>query len=246
MFWENNKKTFFVLWLACIVSSIIQTSLFLVNGLAGDLTLSKVLLENLFPVPIYGAIIFVGLWLAYKAGFCIAAPKGDLIRLILKPAFIVGTISASILFPIFLLIMSTTEMAAVTGHNLFSTPLNAFFLAITSGILGEIMFRLFLMTLLVWLKRKCFSIVHDDRFAVWVGIVLAGILFGVAHLPIIPALGLALTMSLVTKVIIINAVFGIIFGYMYWRYSLVTAILTHVVFDIVTYAIIRPLYLWLF
>jgi membrane protease YdiL (CAAX protease family) len=126
------------------------------------------------------------------------------------------------------------------------TPLNAFFISIHAGISEESVFRLFYTTLLVWLTRKCYSTIHDDRFAVWIGILLAGILFGAAHLPAISVLGLALTVPLAAKIIMFNATCGIFFGYMYWRYSLVTAMLTHIIVDIAIYTAILPLYLWLF
>lgn len=248
MFWKENRKTFFLLWLACVIGNIMQVFFSLKIGnfhLGKDILLQDLVLDQCINIIFYGILIFIGLWFATKVKFKILPRIRDFNCLVFKPAFIFGALCAVILFPSVIFIFNTIERSVCLGPTYMGTALDAFFISITAGILEETMFRLFLMSLLVWLQIKCFSLVRDDRFAVWVGIIVSGILFGLFHVPAAKILGIPLTTAFIIKEIGLGLACGGVFGYVYWRYSLVTAILTHTIFDIVFYVILRSLYLWI-
>lgn len=74
---------------------------------------------------------------------------------------------------------------------------------------------------------------------VWGAIVLAAILFGVGHLGVVSA-QLPLTPALVVRTVVLNAVAGGVFGWLFWKRSLEAAMIAHasghVVFTLAAWA----------
>jgi hypothetical protein len=96
------------------------------------------------------------------------------------------------------------------------------------GITEEILLRWGFMSLLVWLGWLMFnrSSPRPSRGVVWTAIILSAILFGVAHLPALAAL-VPLTTMLVIRTVLLNAIGGILFGWLFWRYNLEVAMVSH-------------------
>ena len=65
----------------------------------------------------------------------------------------------------------------------------------------------------------------------WVAIGVSAVLFGVGHLPAL-AQAVGLTPSLVVRTILLNAVAGGVFGWLYWRRSLEAAMIAHAAFHL--------------
>jgi membrane protease YdiL (CAAX protease family) len=109
------------------------------------------------------------------------------------------------------------------------------------GINEEILLRLFLMSLLVWIffKIKKTEDGKPTDTGVWLAIVLAAILFGVGHLPTVAAVT-SLTTMVVVRIVVLNAVCGIIFGWLYWKKGLESAMISHFSADIILH-VITPL-----
>lgn len=109
------------------------------------------------------------------------------------------------------------------------------------GITEELLCRLFLMTLIVWLCRKLAGRTAAPATAAmaWIGIVGAAVLFGLGHLP--AAAGVwPLTPLVVARVLVLNCLAGIVFGWLYWRRGLEHAMLAHFSADIVLHVIGMP------
>lgn len=105
------------------------------------------------------------------------------------------------------------------------------------GIAEELLCRLFLMSLLVWLARRCLR--QDAALtatAAWIGIVGAALLFGVGHVPAAAAQW-PLTTMVVLRTVVLNAAGGIVFGWLYWRRGLAHAMVAHFMADIVLHGI---------
>ena len=101
------------------------------------------------------------------------------------------------------------------------------------GITEEIMMRFFVMTLLVFIFYKIKSTKEGKPtvFGIWLAIVLAAVLFGIGRLPFTATLTI-LTPIIITRAIILNGIGGIIFGWLYWKRGLESAILAHFSADI--------------
>jgi membrane protease YdiL (CAAX protease family) len=101
------------------------------------------------------------------------------------------------------------------------------------GIVEELMLRWGFMTLLVWLGWRLFQRGQGlpKPALVWTAIVLAALLFGIGHLPGLASL-VILTPILVIRTVLLNALGGLIFGWLFWRYNLETAMVSHAAFHI--------------
>ena len=65
----------------------------------------------------------------------------------------------------------------------------------------------------------------------WVAIAVSAVLFGVGHLPAL-AQAVELTPALVARTVLLNAVAGVAFGWLYWRRSLEAAMIAHAAFHV--------------
>ena len=65
----------------------------------------------------------------------------------------------------------------------------------------------------------------------WTAIVISAVLFGVGHLPAL-AQAVALTPALIARTVLLNAIAGILFGWLYWQRSLETAMIAHASFHV--------------
>ena len=104
------------------------------------------------------------------------------------------------------------------------------------GIVEETLFRLFLVSALVWLLARS----KGGAARPWMfvtAIVLAALLFGAGHLPAGFAMGVAPSPLAMARIILLNALVGILCGSLYWRLGLEHAMLAHVSADIVIHGI---------
>ncbi len=99
------------------------------------------------------------------------------------------------------------------------------------GIVEEILFRWGVMTGLVWLGIRISG--SPTPLVMWGAIVGAGILFGLGHLPGSLALGARRTPLLVASAVVMNLSVGLIFGWLYWHYGLLAAMIAHALVHVV-------------
>lgn len=107
------------------------------------------------------------------------------------------------------------------------------------GIGEELLLRLFLMTLLVWLLSK-FNGSRPRALHFWIGIILAAVLFGAGHLPAAAEIW-PLDALVVTRIIVLNSLAGLVFGWLYWKQGLESAMLAHFSADLVLHVFV-PLF----
>lgn len=99
------------------------------------------------------------------------------------------------------------------------------------GITEEILMRFGLMTLFVWLFQKISK--SKNQWTYWTGILLSSLLFGIGHLPIVNGLVPDPSSSLILYIILGNSLGGIIFGWLYWKKGLESAMTAHIVTHII-------------
>lgn len=118
----------------------------------------------------------------------------------------------------------------LTDPDAGTSALNGLLASFYGGIVEELQLRLFVMTLLVWV----FAVLAKRMprpWVYWTAIVIAAVLFGVGHLP---AAGKIWELSgiVVFRTIVLNAIGGIVFGWLYWRRGIEMAMLGHLSTDI--------------
>jgi membrane protease YdiL (CAAX protease family) len=102
------------------------------------------------------------------------------------------------------------------------------------GSIGEeVLCRLFLVTFFVWAGARLLRRASPSATMYATAIVLAALLFGAGHLPQLAALSGGLHVGAATEVVALNALCGIVFGWLFWRRGLEHAMLAHFSADLV-------------
>lgn len=111
-------------------------------------------------------------------------------------------------------------------------------LAVSLGaaVAEEVWFRLGLMTLLVWLGARLLG--HDEArpTVVWPVIGVTSVGFGLAHLPQLVSYGAGSPFA-IGGTIVGNSVVGILYGWCFWRRSLLAAMVAHFFVDVVLHVL---------
>lgn len=111
------------------------------------------------------------------------------------------------------------------------SPWSRLAVAYSAAVGEEILFRLFCVSLIVWLSIK--FITHRDA-SFWIGIIVAACLFGAAHISRNAA---EITLPLVSRALVLNGAGGIFFGWVYWRRGIESAIIAHFAANVTIYLI---------
>lgn len=118
------------------------------------------------------------------------------------------------------------------------SALNGLLASFYGGIVEELQLRLFLMTLLVWLVARLRKSMPPPA-VYWAAIVIAALLFGAGHLPVANTIW-GLDAIVVLRTLLLNAIAGLAFGWLYWKRGLEMAIVAHFSADIVLH-VVTPL-----
>jgi membrane protease YdiL (CAAX protease family) len=116
-------------------------------------------------------------------------------------------------------------------QNADSTPAwQRLSLAFEAGVTEELIFRLFLLSLFVWMLTRFFpsqNLPPRSSFF-WLANVGVALIFGLAHLPAKTFLSSPFEMA---GVVFVNGVVSLAFGYLYWKQGVEAAMLAHFVAD---------------
>lgn len=116
-----------------------------------------------------------------------------------------------------------------------TVPLWKGFLASFYGAISEeIVMRLFLMTLIVWIIFKIRK-TEDGKpttLGIWIAIIVSAVIFGLGHLPITGSIT-SITPLIIGRAVLLNGVGGIVLGWLYWKKGLESAMMGHFSADIV-------------
>ena len=185
----------------------------------------------------------VGVWLGKKVGLgsrlrelVSRMPGGwEQVRLGLLPAMLVGLTLGVVGFFAQNSIPKSALMPALNNPNTFEWSLRCLSAALTE----EILFRLGLMTFFVWVIRSIVKRPAIHVPSLWVGNLLSALLFAAAHLPQLTfqRYGWSLLIPFVT----FSSSAGMIMGWVYMRYGLISAVVAHLVCDLVVNVIPRML-----
>lgn len=125
------------------------------------------------------------------------------------------------------------------------SPLYLVSAVLYGGIIEEILLRLFLMSLFVWLLWKVFEREQDgSKISAWiyhVAIYLAAALFALGHYPTTAQL-LGTSAPILIRMFLLNGAAGIGFGYLYWKKGLTYAITAHMLTHIFMQLVFMPLF----
>lgn len=200
-----------------------------------------VLISIVQSVVLLGVSAFIGTWLAPKVDLHwwlidqwlhdTAVPYSVSGTILLS--IVVGAIAAIIIFGLDILFMKKMPKVVIDEPSKFQAFIASFY----GGISEEVLSRLFIMTAVVYLS----NLLGLGNASYWIGILFAALLFGVGHLP--AAFGLfGKTKLVVWRTILLNAIPGILFGYLYWKYGIENAMIAHFTGDIFLHVILGPFF----
>ncbi|MDR2796508.1 MAG: CPBP family intramembrane metalloprotease [Spirochaetaceae bacterium] len=243
-----NWKLFFVLLIVCVITSmlVIPYSLALTSS---DVEISAILLllsaaQNLV---LFSVATFCGLFFSKRIGMGMPILQNVLegkkqskeLKSIITPSVCLGILAGILI--VLLSIPFNTLIPELQLSEASVSAWKAFLASFYGGIAEEILLRLFLVSLFVWIsfKIKKTKDGHPTDFGIWVSIIAASVIFGLGHLPVTAQIT-SLTGVVVIRAIVLNGVGGVIFGWLYWKKGLESAIIAHFSTDIVLH-IITPL-----
>lgn len=255
-----NWKTFFILWIAAIfgVIAIIPYSLELQSGILQNLA-SPLPLPALIAIQIaqnaliFGVLTAAGLFFASRIGLgtpIIEAklqgePIANKVRTILPISVGFGVLASLLIIGLDVFVFQAAMLRelgdrindiAQTAHP---AAWKGFLASFYGGIVEEILLRLFLMSLLAWLGSFISKTAEGRPTGAifWMANILAAVFFGLGHLPA-TAIVMPLTPLIVMRAIVLNGVAGILFGYLYWKRGLESAMISHFSADIVLHVLL--------
>lgn len=225
---SKNKQTFLLLWFLCIIGSLSLLPYVQKVGIlpANVSSLKLVVMGTIQAALLFGLIC----WLSYKI-----LPKTDLkpffvtnfLKQIAYPAAIAGTLLGFALFFFDKMLFSSSLLSGT--HPPFWTGALA---SLYGGINEEVLLRLFLFTLVYFLFGKCIKIHANNRnWILWTTNIFVALLFGIGHLPAAFKL-VPLTSFEIFRVLFLNGLAGVTFGWLYWTRGLWAAMAAHFITDL--------------
>ncbi len=255
-----NWKVFFILWIASILATIA------VLPYAFEFQSSA--LQNLKLPPLWILIatallqtavmlaiaIFAGMFFASRVG--LGAPildattrgesVGKRIRDILPFSILLGVAGTLLLLGLEFFVF---QPALVKQFGEAAAPLNlrtgqpaawkGLLASFYGGIAEEVLLRLFVMSLFVWLGHFISKTAEGKPTpaVVWIANILAAVLFGLGHLPAVTTI-VPITPLLIAREVVLNGLLGILFGWLYWKRGLEAAMISHFSADLVLHVLL--------
>lgn len=163
-------------------------------------------------------------WAAFRESVPVAVGLGAAL-------FLVTAILDAVFTPLVAAEGVVLPAPASLGVLLDSVPMRLLY----GGITEELLLRWGLMAPLAWvgwrLRGGADTTARPTDGTMWAAIAASAVLFGVGHLPALAA-SVGLTPVLVVRTVLLNAVAGVGFGWLFWRHSLESAMVAHATFHV--------------
>lgn len=110
------------------------------------------------------------------------------------------------------------------------TPLPVLARVLYGGVTEELLMRWGFLTLVAWILWRLFqrSAAKPSAIVIVVAIIATGLMFGAGHLPAAAHLVPNLTPGVIVSIMLGNAAFSLIAGWLYWKVGLEAAIIAHI------------------
>ncbi len=252
-----SRKIAFTLLIACTISVILaMPAMLIIQGeilalipLPLELLLLLSILQNIL---LFSILIYLGMKLSRKTGFKIPILENRFsegkIELLFRRhatiAFLSGMMVGLLILGFDLIFVNMVEnIELLKSYPGEPTPeLWKMLLALPYGAIAEeIALRFFCMTAFVWIFSKIRKSSDSDieKGAIWIAIVIAAILFGASHLPT-ALYFIGFSPFPILRIVFLNTLGGIVFGWLYWKYGLEYAMISHLGMDIVLHILLIP------
>lgn len=254
-----NWKVFFILWIASLLSTIaaLPYVLELQSGLIAQMEIpiplpALIALQIAQSGFIFAIMVFFGMLLMKRIGLSVpildSVSRGEsasnTLRAILPISIMLGVVASLLIIGLDflfqpLILNELGDKANVLMPTAQPAAWKGFLASFYGGITEEILLRLFVMSLLAWLGSFISKTAEGKptNSIFWSANILAAVLFGLGHLPA-ASLILPLTTLVVIRIVLLNALGGIIFGWLYQTRGLESAMIAHFSADIVLHVLL--------
>lgn len=225
----SEKRIFFLLWMLCIVGSF---SLLPYVQYLDILTLPEPIWKGCLVI-LAQAGLFFGL-ICWLSGLILA--KTDLLPLRFPRPFMKS---------LFVAILSglLVGYTAVFADQFIFHEIDLFgkavpyWMGLLASLYGaineEVLLRLFLLTSVYFLLNKFLKVHKDHRsYTFWTANCITALLFALGHLPASFQIAAPTEMQIV-RILFLNGMAGLVFGWMYWTRGVWAAMIAHFVADLV-------------
>ena len=227
------------------LSAVISILPLLDNSNVPPITPLIKILSLIQPSILLALAVLIGVALASKIGLSSpvaeAAASGGNIGAALKsqivPGVIGGVLGGTAIVLTSLLWSPLLPPEAVTRVSAWQKVVPLPTRLLSGGITEELLLRWGFMTLLIWAAWRLLqkSAIRPGN-GVYIGaIVISSLVFGIGHLPIAYVIFPAISGSLMLFVIVVNSLFGVIAGYLFWKKGLESAMIAHVLAHLVMF-----------
>ena len=217
----------------------------------GELT--QILISALINSLIYILMATIGLYAASRIGLGLPFLEGWLKKqsirerfpAVAKQSILFGVIAAVVIIALAALVFSPLLQAELNAAGIVipeerrPPAWQGFLASFYGGITEEVQMRLFVMSLLAAFGGLFFKNKEGrpKLGVLWVANILAAVVFGLGHLPSGAAMGIPLTPLFITRTVFLNAIGGVVFGWLYMKNGLESAMIAHFSGDIVVHVL---------
>lgn len=166
-------------------------------------------------------LVWAGLWFGAPHGLGSAIPSP--LRVVY--ALLIGAVSGAV-------VLAMLPLAGLQSRLIREASIPVWkwlIIAFDSAVLEEIIFRLFLVSLVVWVLARFLP----RNVAVWIALIVSAHAFGAAHLTRWMDAGPVVF----TAVMIVNGLIAIVLGLLYVKWGIEAAMLAHFAGDVVVHII---------
>jgi hypothetical protein len=200
-----------------------------------------VLLSVLQNTILFAVATGIGLLIAHQIG--LGAPLLEAMRVGGLSQTVMATILSALIFGIgggsFLLLLDLLFLPhfpeKLLTTSLKTTQWENFTASFYGGINEELFTRLLGLSLIAWLLSRIWHMASGLPTAsvFWIANILMAVIFALGHLPALKNLLGTITPLMFSRTIILNTPIGLLCGWIFWRYGIEAAIITHFAADIV-------------
>ena len=121
---------------------------------------------------------------------------------------------------------------------MYSPPWAGALASIYGAANEEVLMRLFFLTLVYFIFTKLRRVGDSKRLiCLWTANVIVAIVFGIGHLPLVLKLASPSAIG-ISRVLLLNSIAGMVFGWLYWSRGLWAAMLAHFVADLMIHVVL--------
>lgn len=224
------KKPFMFIWTLCILGSwSVLPYIHYLKLLPSTISIWKVvMLSTIQAALLFGCICWISFKILPKTDLQPFLHRHDYLKKVVYLALLSGFLTALTIFFFDMTVFNSSLLSEV--HPPFWTGALA---SVYGAVNEEVLLRLFLFTLFYFLVGRCVKIHGNNRSIIlWCINILVALLFGIGHLPAAFKLTPPSAFE-VFRVLFLNGIAGIVFGWLYWSKGLWAAIASHFMTDLI-------------